>query len=229
VRIDGRIFPGAWVRRSTSALVKVFSLAPGRSLHREQVLGRLWPGLAPEAARPRLRTATHYARRALGHRSAVVLHGDVLSLLPDAEVEVDVALFRRLAQMALRSRTATDVDAAIASTPENCFPRTCSSRTPSPSGTACGGCTWPCRLEDLLVSADPLARGERRAQAVRQHGLFVPKRAIPAAGFVRCRLAGATGRAGVGDRREPRKGGQSTEMVTWSPHLRALLAVSRLG
>jgi DNA-binding SARP family transcriptional activator/tetratricopeptide (TPR) repeat protein len=115
VSVDGRGVPaGAWVRRSASALVKVLSLAPGRSLHREQVLDCLWPGLAPEAARPRLHTATHYARRALGHRSAVVLHGDVLSLLPDAEVEVDVALFRRLAQVALRSRTATDVDAAIA-------------------------------------------------------------------------------------------------------------------
>jgi DNA-binding SARP family transcriptional activator len=115
VSVDGRVVPaGAWVRRSASALVKVLSLAPGRSLHREQVLDCLWPGLAPEAARPRLHTATHYARRALGHRSAVVLHGDVLSLLPDAEVEVDVALFRRLAQVALRSRTATDVDAAIA-------------------------------------------------------------------------------------------------------------------
>jgi DNA-binding SARP family transcriptional activator/tetratricopeptide (TPR) repeat protein len=114
VRMDGRTVPdGDWPRRSASGLVKLLALAPGRSLHRERVLDALWPDLSPEDAAPRLHTAAHYARRALGNRSAVVLRGEIVSLLPSATVEVDVERFLSLARTALAGRAASEVDAAL--------------------------------------------------------------------------------------------------------------------
>ena len=53
----------------------------------------LWPDLLLEQAAPRLHKAAHYARAALGVPTAVVLSGDVVALLPDAQVAVDVELF----------------------------------------------------------------------------------------------------------------------------------------
>jgi DNA-binding SARP family transcriptional activator len=97
-RLDGRDVPvGAWVRRSSSSLVRLLALAPGRCLHREQVLDALWPKLPPEEARPRLHTATHYARRALGERSGVAVRGEVMALFPGADVDIDVVPFLWLA------------------------------------------------------------------------------------------------------------------------------------
>jgi DNA-binding SARP family transcriptional activator len=101
------------LRRSASALVKLLALAPRRSLHRERVLDALWPDLSPEDASPRLHTAAHYARRTIGDRSAVVLRGDTVSLLPDAAVEVDVERFLRLAR-AVAVGPADEVDTALA-------------------------------------------------------------------------------------------------------------------
>ena len=102
VTVDGAEVPGsAWPRRSASALVKLLALAPGHAQHREQVLDALWPALSPEDAAPRLHSAAHYARRALGDRSGVVLRGDVVALLPGADVTVDVDVFLRLAGTAL--------------------------------------------------------------------------------------------------------------------------------
>jgi DNA-binding transcriptional activator of the SARP family len=41
----------SWTRRHATALVKVLALAPGRRLHREQVVNLLWP----EACVPQFR------------------------------------------------------------------------------------------------------------------------------------------------------------------------------
>ena len=77
--------------------MKVLALRPGRQLPREQLVDLLWPDLLLEQAAPRLHKAAHYARAAVGVPSAVVLAGDVVSLLPDAEVAVDVERFDRAA------------------------------------------------------------------------------------------------------------------------------------
>ena len=68
------------------SLVKVLALAPGRRLHREQVIDALWPDLPADAAVPRLHKAAHYARRALGDDAAasLLLRNDMVALLPDA-------------------------------------------------------------------------------------------------------------------------------------------------
>ncbi|CUR60493.1 hypothetical protein NOCA1210132 [metagenome] len=97
VVVDGRaVAAHAWTRRSAATLVKVLALRPSRQLPREQVVDLLWPDLLLERAAPRLHTAAHYARTAVGVPSAVVLAGDVVTLLPDADVVVDVERFDRV-------------------------------------------------------------------------------------------------------------------------------------
>jgi DNA-binding SARP family transcriptional activator len=107
VVIDGRRVPPAeWRRRQAAALVKLLALAPGRILHREQVIDALWPNLYPSEAAPRLHKAAHYARRALGQPGSLVLGGDTVALFPDAVVDVDAVRFQRLAESARDARAA---------------------------------------------------------------------------------------------------------------------------
>src|SRR5690606_24286593 len=74
VEIDGRkVPPDAWGRRHAAWLVKLLALAPGRQLHRDQVLDQLWPEAPPDDAAGRLHKAAHYARRAAGCADRVVL------------------------------------------------------------------------------------------------------------------------------------------------------------
>src|SRR5690606_14478965 len=73
-----------WGRRQAAALVKLLALAPGRRLHREQVIDALWPDQTLDEATPKLHKAAHFARRALGQPAGVALRDDIVSLLPDA-------------------------------------------------------------------------------------------------------------------------------------------------
>lgn len=102
VHIDGvPVDPSAWTRRQAATLVKVLALAPGLRLHREQLMDTLWPELTAPEASPRLHKLAHYARRGFGEdRSAVVLRGDTVALLPDRDVVVDVDVFERAAERA---------------------------------------------------------------------------------------------------------------------------------
>ena len=101
VTVDGRPVPaGSWRRRSAAGLVKLLALQQERRLSREQVIDALWPDLLLDEAGPRLHSAAHYARSALGSTDAVVLAGGVVTLLPNAQVTVDVAEFDRAAQAA---------------------------------------------------------------------------------------------------------------------------------
>ncbi|MBV8997245.1 MAG: hypothetical protein JO287_26925, partial [Pseudonocardiales bacterium] len=91
----------SWTRRHAAALVKVLAMAPGRRLHREQVIDLLWPEDTIEQAMPKLHKAAHFARRAIDVSNAVVLLGDNVMLCPDAETTVDVELFEDFARRAL--------------------------------------------------------------------------------------------------------------------------------
>jgi DNA-binding SARP family transcriptional activator len=73
---------GAWKRRHAAAVVKVLALAPGRRLHREQVIDLVWPDDTIAAAVPKLHKAAHYARHAIGVPDAVVLRGDQCCSVP---------------------------------------------------------------------------------------------------------------------------------------------------
>src|SRR5215207_6442455 len=54
-----------WRLRKARSLVKLLALAPGHSLHREQVMETLWPDLDPKGALSNLHYALHVARRTL--------------------------------------------------------------------------------------------------------------------------------------------------------------------
>ena len=113
--VDGiPVVPEQWTRRQAASLVKVLALAPGRRLHREQVIEALWPGASVEAAGPRLHKAAHYARRALGgDGSAVLLRNDMVALLPEGDVRIDVDEFREQARQALEAGTPDALEAVL--------------------------------------------------------------------------------------------------------------------
>jgi DNA-binding SARP family transcriptional activator/predicted negative regulator of RcsB-dependent stress response len=90
-----------WTRRHAAALVKVLAMAPGRRLHREQVIDLVWPDDTVEEAMPKLHKAAHFARRAIDVSNAVVLRGDNVALCPDSNTTVDVELFENFARRAL--------------------------------------------------------------------------------------------------------------------------------
>jgi DNA-binding SARP family transcriptional activator len=93
--------------------VKVLALAPGRTLHREQVIDLLWSDATIGEAVPKLHKAAHFARRAIGVTNAVVLRGENVMLCPDADTTIDVARFDDLARRALARRDATTARQAL--------------------------------------------------------------------------------------------------------------------
>ena len=117
VSVGGVAVPDdAWGRRTAAGLVKLLALAPGRRLHREQVIDALWPGVDVADAAPRLHKAAHFARRSLGEQtSGIVLRGDMVLLLPDDQVYVDAVRFDADARAALEAGDA-DAAGAIAGT-----------------------------------------------------------------------------------------------------------------
>ena len=116
VRVDGHpLPPHLWSRRHSAALVKLLALAPGRSLHREQVIDALWPDLGIDHAAPRLHKAAHYARKTLGHSAAVVLNAETVRLYPDDDVDVDGPRFQQNAESAVADGGIAAAKAALAS------------------------------------------------------------------------------------------------------------------
>ena len=123
VVLDGsRVAADAWPRRQAASLVKVLALSPGRQRHREQVIDVLWPDFSVVEVAPRLHKAAHYARAAMGgDRRAVVLRGETVALLPDAEVVVDVDVFEARADAALLANSPAAAAEAV-STPTSLSP-----------------------------------------------------------------------------------------------------------
>ncbi|HEY9378922.1 MAG TPA: hypothetical protein VIQ02_17745, partial [Jiangellaceae bacterium] len=116
VVLDGsRVTAESWPRRQAASLVKVLALSPGRQRHREQLIDLMWPDLSVAEAAPRLHKLAHYARVALGgDRRAVVLRGETVALLPDAEVVVDVDVFEALADAAVSAGSPAEAAMAAA-------------------------------------------------------------------------------------------------------------------
>jgi DNA-binding SARP family transcriptional activator len=111
VEVDGRPVPAsAWRHRRGAELVKLLALAPAHGLHREELMDRLWPELAADAAAANLRKAVHYARQALGGREAIAADGEMLMLWPAGELRVDAEIVEAESRKALA--TATGLEAA---------------------------------------------------------------------------------------------------------------------
>ncbi len=110
---DVPVADSSWARRHAAALVKVLAMAPGRRLHREQIIDLLWPDDLLEEAAPKLHKAAHFARRAIGVPDSVILRGDNVVLLPDADPAVDVIEFEELARHALANEDAAALAGAL--------------------------------------------------------------------------------------------------------------------
>lgn len=111
---DAPVPEDRWSRRQVATFVKLLALAPGRRLHREQVIDALWPGVPVPDAGPRLHKVAHYARRALDDDESVVLRNETVALLPGRDVEVDVDVFREAARVALANHEGAALTEAVA-------------------------------------------------------------------------------------------------------------------
>ena len=115
VTVDGvPVAESNWTRRHAAALVKVLALAPGRRLHREQIIDLVWPDDTIDEAAPKLHKAAHFARRAIDVPNSVVLRGDNVVLCPDADTTVDVVQFEELARRALADEDVAAAREALA-------------------------------------------------------------------------------------------------------------------
>ncbi|HTQ92512.1 MAG TPA: AAA family ATPase [Streptosporangiaceae bacterium] len=115
VRVGGvPVADASWKRRHAAVVVKVLALAPGRRLHREQVIDLVWPEGTIAEAVPKLHKAAHFARRAIGVPDAVVLRGDQVVLCPGGRVTVDAVQFEELARRALAAGDAGTAREALA-------------------------------------------------------------------------------------------------------------------
>ena len=103
--IDDRPVASAELNRRHSALlVKLLALAPGRRMHREQVVDALWPEIPADAVSNRLHKAAHFVRKATGVTDSIVLAGDAVTLFPNAQLTVDVDEFDAAARTAISTR-----------------------------------------------------------------------------------------------------------------------------
>jgi DNA-binding SARP family transcriptional activator/tetratricopeptide (TPR) repeat protein len=95
VEVDGRpIEASRWRRRRPVEVLAALALAPGRALHREELIDRLWPEKDLEAGANNLYRALHDLRRITGATLVTLDHG--VARLAE-EVELDVELFERAA------------------------------------------------------------------------------------------------------------------------------------
>jgi predicted ATPase len=98
----------AWRLKKGRELVKLLALAPGKRLHREQLIDALWPALGASAGANNLNQAVHAARRALG-ADAIEARAGLLEL----HAAVDVELFEQAAVSARTSPKAAGYRAAL--------------------------------------------------------------------------------------------------------------------
>src|SRR5262245_34070260 len=96
VERDGTALPpAAWRRSRPADLLKILSLSSGRSLHREELIDRLWPDKDLDRGANNLHRCLHDLRQVLGPDWVTPDKG-VVRLHPDAWI--DVVEFERLVQ-----------------------------------------------------------------------------------------------------------------------------------
>jgi TolB-like protein/DNA-binding SARP family transcriptional activator len=93
VEVGGKTVPSAaWRKRRAVDVVTALALAPGRSLHREELIDRFWPDKDLEAGANNLHRALYEVRRAAGVELATLERG--VAKLADS-VWIDVEAFER--------------------------------------------------------------------------------------------------------------------------------------
>lgn len=108
----------AWRLRKAAALVKLLALAPAHTLHREQAMETLWPGVGRRSSSNNLRRTLHAARRALHHDPAasttlLVSSGERIVLCPEGNLWVDTEAFEEAAVSARRAKEPSEVASRI--------------------------------------------------------------------------------------------------------------------
>jgi DNA-binding SARP family transcriptional activator len=111
--------PDRWRLRKAQRLVTLLALAPHHCMARDQLMDRLWPELAPQAAANNLHKAIHVARHVVEPEAAVparllYLRPTELALAPGACVWTDVGAFRSAAAAALEAEEPRLCSAALA-------------------------------------------------------------------------------------------------------------------
>ena len=110
VSVGSRAVEGSsWRLKKAASLVKLLVLAEGHRMHREQVMGLLWPDLGEKAAANNLRHTLHVARKTLeptpGTASChLQLQGEQIVLCPDGLLWVDVEAFEEAVATARGAR-----------------------------------------------------------------------------------------------------------------------------
>jgi predicted ATPase/DNA-binding SARP family transcriptional activator/DNA-binding NarL/FixJ family response regulator len=103
---DRGIEESGWRLRNAARLMKLLALAPGHTLHREQIIDELWPDLDLQAASNNLRYTVHVARRTLrtiAQHDILQRRDEHVMFFPVGAVEVDADRFQSLARKAKRS------------------------------------------------------------------------------------------------------------------------------
>lgn len=121
VEKTGFELPGSvWQRRAAKRVTKLLATDPRHTLHREQIMEILWPGVDLESARNSFAKALHAARRALepdrlprGSSAYFHLQDDMLTL-DTQHVLIDADQFQSLGESALRQETAAGYETALA-------------------------------------------------------------------------------------------------------------------
>ncbi len=122
VELDGVSVPAsAWRLSKARSLVQMLALAPGHSLHREQVMDALWPDTDPRIAADNYRQVVHAARRALqsatedstNNEPMLYVRGGTVTLKPPGSMWIDVDTFADAAGSARHSDDPAVLEAAL--------------------------------------------------------------------------------------------------------------------
>lgn len=112
--VDGRVIEAErFGRRDPAKLIKFLALAPGRRVHREQVMEALWPDASMGTVSNRLHKAAHFVRKTTGVADSIVLSADTVALFPNADVDIDTLTFEPLAREGVASRDSATMERAL--------------------------------------------------------------------------------------------------------------------
>ncbi len=108
VWVNGDEIPAsAWRLQKARGIIKLLALSPNLSLHRAEIIDRLWPEFDSSAAANNLHRTLYAARRALGFNKksatpspTLRLHGQLVVLDPAGPISIDVNEFLQAAREA---------------------------------------------------------------------------------------------------------------------------------
>lgn len=119
VSVAGRpVTAESWRLRKAKTLVKLLALAVGHRIHRDTVVGILWPDLEPTSATNNLHQALYVARRVFAEAPTPMfrLRDDVIMLTDGPPPWLDTEAFRRRRPASpgdLRTRRLSGGDRAV--------------------------------------------------------------------------------------------------------------------